>query len=113
MKEFILSNISANYQDFFILTVSFFLSFIAAFGRGFLMRKPPGFIYKLIDATLCGIIAVPITGTAIYDFGVSIWGSWTSAFCFGSLGFLFFHDFIKSLAPLLSRVVSKNGGTYD
>lgn len=113
MREFLIATMNDNCQDAMVLVISFGLAFVSAFGRGILMKRPPGFIYKLIDAALCGAIAVPVTGMAIYDFHVSIWGSWTSAFCFGSLGFLFFYDLLKSFAPILRKSISKKVGNDD
>lgn len=90
--------------------ISFVLAFMAALGRGFLLNKPPLFSQRIADAILCGVIAVPITGIAIEEHSLSIWWTWACVFCFGSLGFMVFYEFIRDLVPDIKRILLQKAG---
>ena len=69
------------------------------------MRKPPLLSQRIADALLCGFIAIPITGIALEEQGLSIWWVWASVMCFGALGFMVFYEFLRDFVPDLKQII--------
>lgn len=84
-----------------VFMVSFVLTFFSALGRGFLLKKPPILHDRLVDAFMCGVLAIPLTGLLMIDYDTSVWWTWTACCCFGTMGFLVFYEMIRDVLPRL------------
>ena len=87
-----------------IYAIGFLFTFITALGRGFLMRKPPLCSQRFVDALLCAMMAIPITGVTLEEQGLSVWWVWVNDLCFGALGFMVFYEFLRDFVPDLKRI---------